>query len=168
MPDGLRVNFSDKEAKAQGQGADLMPRGNYHVICTDGSWEECGPNSKNPGKPYWKIECTIQDGPYTGRHLFTNVMLFEGALYTLSQIMKAMGLNTDAGDVEVPELEQVIGTHFVVGVSVKKETEEYDARNEIRSFMAYDAKTVALATATTKGATQTPGRSKKSSSLLPG
>jgi hypothetical protein len=167
MPDGLRVNFSDKEAKAEGQGADLMPRGNYHVICTDGSWEQCGPASKNPGKPYWKIECTVQEGPYAGRHVFTNVMLFEGALYTLSQLMKAMGLDTSVGDVEVPDLEQVIGTHFVCGISVKKETEEYDARNEIRSFMAYNEAGAKLVATTAKGGA-TATRSKKSSSLLPG
>lgn len=162
MTDGLRVNFSDKEASARGQGADLMPRGNYHVKCTDGSWEECGPNSKNPGKPYWKLEFTIQDGPYAGRGLFTNVMLFEGALYSLSQIMKAMGLSVDSGDTTVPDLEDVISRDFVVGVVVKKETEEYDARNEIRGIMPYDAKTVKLATASAKGTT-----SKKSNSLLP-
>jgi hypothetical protein len=142
VSDGFRVNFSDKEASSEGRSAELLPRGNYHVKVTEGSIEYCGPGSKNPGKPYYNLECTIQSGPHTGRKLFTNAMLFEGALYTITQIMKSMGISVTAGQMEIPGLNEIIGTDFLVAV-VKKPKQEvgdkvYDERNEINSFMKYD------------------------------
>ena len=147
ISDGFRVNFSDKEASSEGRSAELMPRGNYHVIVTDGSIEECGPTSKNPGKPYYKIECVIQTGPHAGRKLFTNAMLFEGALYTITQIMKSMGISVSAGEMVIPTLEEIIGNDFICAVVKKGESKgadgkEYDAKNEIASFMKYDASQV--------------------------
>jgi len=164
VSDGFRVNFSEKEASSEGRGADLMPRGNYHVKVTDGSIEECGPDSKNPGKPYYNLECTIQAGPHAGRKLFTNAMLFEGALYTITQIMKGMGISVTAGEMIIPSLEEIINTDFIVAVVQQgKRTvgdKEYDARNEIKSFMRFDASKVTTATG---GATAGSGKS----SLMP-
>jgi hypothetical protein len=142
ISDGFRVNFSDKEASAEGRSAELLPRGNYHVKVTDGSIEECGPESKNPGKPYYKIECTIQSGPHANRKLWTNAMLFEGALYTITQIMKAMGISVTAGEMMVPGLNEIIGNDFLVAVIKKPKQKvgdkEYDEKNEIQSFMKFD------------------------------
>jgi hypothetical protein len=162
--DGFRVNFSDKEASSEGRSAELMPRGNYHVKVTDGEIAECGPTSKNPGKPYYKLECTIQTGPNAGRKLWTNAMLFEGALYTITQIMKSMGISVTPGEMIVPTIEEIVGTDFLVAVSKKAEQtvgeKTYDARNEIQSFMKYDASQVSkLATA--------GGTSSGKSSLMP-
>jgi hypothetical protein len=142
--DGFRVNFSSKEASAEGRSTQLLPRGDYHVKVTEGSIEECGPESRNPGKPYYKLECTIQSGPHAGRKLFTNAMLFEGALYTIVQIMKAMGLSVEPGEMMVPSINEIMGNDFIVGVVKKGEStgtdgRKYDEKNEINSFMPYTA-----------------------------
>lgn len=139
----LRVNFSDKEASSK--ALDPIPRGKYYVKIFDITLASCGSQSKNPGKPYWNLECVVQDGPHEGRHLFTNVMLFNPALYSLSQMMKALGYDIQAGSFRVPNPDTLIGQEMIVKVRIKPETDEYDARNEINGFLAYDSKTPANA-----------------------
>jgi hypothetical protein len=148
--DGIRVNFSGKEAKAEGQSVKVLPRGEYHVKVTDGSLEEVKDDSKgNQGKPYYKLELTVQSGEFTGRRLTASAMLFEGALYTISQIMKAMGLETE-GDTIIPPLADIIGRDFIVGVTVRKANDDYDESNNVRSFMPVTDVTAKAASKTGK------------------
>jgi hypothetical protein len=141
VSDGFRINISEKEASSEGRSAELLPRGDYHVRCTDGSLESCGPESKNPGKPYYNLEFTVQSGPHAGRKLFTNAMLFEGALYTIVQIMKSMGLSVTEGEMEVPSIDEIVSTEFIAAVSKQNERtvgeKTYDARNEIKGLRKY-------------------------------
>jgi len=141
VSDGFRINISDEEAASEGRSAELIPRGDYHVKCTDGELKECGPESKNPGKPYYNLEFTVQTGPHTGRKLFTNAMLFEGALYTIVQVMKGMGLSVTPGDMEVPSIDEIVGHDFIASVSKSNEKtvgdKTYEPRNEIRGLRAY-------------------------------
>lgn len=143
---GLRVNFSEKEASSEARSAELLPRGDYHVSLTDIEHREVR-EGKNEGKPYWNLEFTIQSGPHENRKVWTNCMLFEPALYTLAQLLKACGYDVEAGDMEVPEPDELIGTEMVAAVVVKaksknKQTgEEYDARNEVNGIKKYDAST---------------------------
>jgi hypothetical protein len=167
MTDGLRVNFSEKEASSEARSMELLPRGDYHVAITDIELRE-SQSEKNFGKPYWGMEFTIQEGPYDNRKLWTNCMLFEGALYTFAQLMKALGYDTSAGEFEVPDPNDLIGQQVVVAVAkqgkrTNKETgEEYDERNEVKGIKAYDPNTF------TVGATQkTAAKAGGKSSLLP-
>lgn len=143
---GLRVNFSEKEASSEARSAELLPRGDYHAALTDIEYREVR-EGKNEGKPYWNLEFTIQSGPYENRKVWTNCMLFEPALYTLAQLMKACGRDVEQGEFEVPDPEEIIGTEVVAVVKVKgksknKQTgEEYEARNEVDGIKAYDAAT---------------------------
>src|SRR6266480_7795544 len=96
--DGIRVNFSGKEADAAPRDVEPMPTGKYLCAITD--VELCYSTSeKNNGKPYYSIEFTVQDdmrgGLYKERKCWSNVMLFEGALYSASQLAKAVGLTVD-------------------------------------------------------------------------
>jgi hypothetical protein len=88
----LRVDFSEKESSAEAKDFTPLPTGKYHVKVTDITIETCGPNSKNPGKKFYRLRLTVQEGKFEGRHVWSNVMLFNGALYSLVQILKAMGL----------------------------------------------------------------------------
>jgi len=167
MTEGLRVNFSDKEAASEARSVELLPRGEYHVSITDIELRE-SQSEKNYGKPYWGIEFTIQEGPYADRKAWTNCMLFEGALYTLSQLMKATGYDITAGDFEVPNPYDLIGKEVVVSIvkqgkrSNKQTGEEYDERNEVKGIKAYDADTFKVG-ATQKAAAKSGGKS----NLLP-
>jgi hypothetical protein len=136
--DGFRINISSKEASAEGRSTALLPRGDYHVKVTDGSIEECSPTAKNAGKPYYNLELTIQSGPHEGRKLYDNAMLFEGALYTIVQIMKALGHNVEEGEMIVPSLDEIIGQDFIVAVRKEPAKGDYDERNAVKSYMKYD------------------------------
>jgi hypothetical protein len=143
----LRVNFSEKEASSEARDFTPLPAGKYHVSISDISVAFCGPNSKNPGKPYYSIELTVLDGPFSNRKVFTNCMLFEGALYTLVSIQKALNMPLNG---KVPTPDELQGKEFIV--SVKNIVNDYKAKqddwsaadgpkprkNEVGSFFKYD------------------------------
>ena len=132
----LHVNFSEEEASSEAQGGELIPRGEYLVRITDGELRE-SKSEKNFGKPYYNLEFTIQDGKYQGRKLWTNCMLFQPALYTLSQLMKAIGIQVRAGaQMEVPTIEELMGKEVVVTTKIKKADDKYDDRTEINGIKA--------------------------------
>lgn len=139
--DGLRVNFSEKEATAANQ--EPLPTGKYLCHITDASIEECGPNSKNPGKQYLKFEFTVDDSneKYKGRKCWTNAMLFDGALYTISKMLKALGMSVEPGEMIVPLPDWWIGKQLIVGGTKVGETKDkvdptktYDPKFEPKNF----------------------------------
>lgn len=132
----IRVNFSSEEAESK--SFDDLPPGKYLVAVTDGKVRFCGPASKNPGKPFYNLEYTVQDGPHTGRKLFDNVMLFEGALYSLSGLMKALGVDISAGGFVVPKVSDLLGQKFIARVKIQPARtvgdKTYDARPEVKGY----------------------------------
>lgn len=158
----LKVNFSDEEAASEGRSFEPIPGGSYFARCTDWEMKECGPESKNPGKPYWHLEFVIQDGPFEDRKLWGNVMLFEGALYSLAQLMKAVGNWPLKGGV-VPDGSTLIGEPMILVVKKMRDKykEEKDGdgetyfKNEIGGYKKYE------------GAGSTTPSGKSSNSLLP-
>src|SRR6185503_1735600 len=106
------VNISSQEAEST--SLDVLPSGKYLCNIVEGSVEEVKPGKKNVGKPYWKLRFVVQEGKFAGRSIYGTVMLFEGALYSLSQIMKALGYDVTAGDITVPDVEELEGKTIVV------------------------------------------------------
>jgi len=151
----LKVNFSSEEASSEARKP--IPRGEYHVKITDIDLRE-SQSEKNNGKPYWAIEFTVQDGEYSDKRVWTNCMLFEGALYTFAQLMKALGYDIRSGEFTVPDAEDLISRDVIVRVSIRPERtvgdKTYDESNEIKGIKAW-----------TEGASV--GGKKKSGSLLP-
>lgn len=93
----IRVNMSDQEAKSTDRGP--LPRGKFHYKITDMEVNfVANAESANHGKPYLNFEFTVQDGEYAGRKDWTNAMAFEGALYTISQILKAIGQDVNPNE----------------------------------------------------------------------
>jgi hypothetical protein len=139
MSEPLYVDLSEKESVVK--DFTPVPRGAYHVVCTDGELRE-SKSDKNKGKPYYALEFTIQDGPHENRKVWTNAMCFAGALFTMVQLVEAMGgeVPKGGGKFRIPAIDELIGKHFIARVSIKPETDEYDAKNEIRGFKAYDGK----------------------------
>lgn len=160
---GLKVNFSSEEAASEGRSFDPIPAGEYHVKITDVELKECGENSKNPGKPYWGLEFTVQEGEYEDRKVWTNCMLFSPALYTLSQLMKSLGHNITEGSFELPDGEDLIGRDVVIIVKIQGKRvvngTEYEPRNDVKGIKAW-------VEGMKVGAT-TGGAKKKAGSLLP-
>jgi hypothetical protein len=152
MDTGIRINLTSKEASAGPQ--DPVPNGQYLVAVTDCEQTECGEESKNPGKPYYKVEFTVQEGPYEGRKIWTNAMLFSGALYTIVNMLKAVGIDVDKDsgffqvegfdDCTVPDPDWWIARQMVVKTKVQKggykkgekapDGERYDDKSEVKGF----------------------------------
>ena len=150
--DGIRVNMSAKEGKSK--TLEPLPSGRYLVAVTDCDLDECGPSSDNAGKPMFKLEVTVQDGDYEGRKAWTNVMLFEKALYSISQMIKAQGVDIkevgDKAEFQVPGYEPnvipgpeywmskqfIIRTKLMPKRKDPKSGKEYDERTEIKGFMS--------------------------------
>jgi hypothetical protein len=138
---GIKVVLSEKEASSS--ILEPIPSGYYKLNITDVELRE-SKSVKNLGKPYYAIEHTVAEGEHEGRKVFSNVMLFAGALYSLNQLLEALGIETQAGEIEVPEPEELLGQEVVAKVkitpkrSVKDEktgeTKEYDAKNEIGGY----------------------------------
>lgn len=162
----LKLNLTLEEASSEARSFKALPTGDYHVKITDIELQECGPNSKNPGKPYWHITHVVQEGDYENSHLWTNAMLFEGALYTLVQLLKATGHFDGAGSaLTVPDPDSLIGRDVIVNVQRKKDgwamkdaspNDPPIFKNEIKGYKTFEEGAVAAAA----------GKAKKNS-LLP-
>ena len=152
-PSELRVNFTDKEAASK--ALEPLPSGTYDVFITDVEPRQCGPDSKNPGKWYYALEFTVDGGPYDGRKTWTNAMLFPGALYTISQAMKAIGLPEPkpGEETNLPGPEDLRGKPVTVVCALgkaqigdgTKEAPQYPAKVEVKGIKARGDSKVAAA-----------------------
>jgi hypothetical protein len=143
---GFKVNFSDEEAASQARDYTPMPTGKYYVRVTDIEDKICGPEAKNAGKPYWAVEFTIQDGQYEDRKAWTNAMIFEGALYTLSQLLKSTGFEHALETGDIPDGEELVSKECIISlVKVRdkyREKEQGSAealyKNEVKGIAPYE------------------------------
>lgn len=140
MTQPLKVNFTTEEADSAVR--EIPPSGDYIVNITDGELKAVKPNRKNTGRPYWQLKFVVQEGKYTGTTLISSVMLFEGALYSLAQLMKALGFEISGGESELPSLEEIIGRQVVVrGIKQAPKTmpdgTELNERFEIKGFKVF-------------------------------
>lgn len=149
---GLHVNFSDQEAGSEALDFEALPSGKYYCRVTDIELKEVGQDSKNAGKNYWAIEFTVQDGEYENRKLWTNAMLFEGALYTLVQLLKATGHEDAIATGDIPDADEFLSKEVMLNVKKLRDTyrENRDGsdepmwKNEVKGIKAYEgAKTEA-------------------------
>lgn len=138
MTDNIRVNFTDQEAGSEARSFDPLPRGKYPVKITDIELRYVK-QGKNEGRPYWNVEFTVQEGDYVDRKVWTNVMLFDGALYSLAQLLKATGFEASMNAGIVPDPDELITRDVVINVIKKAATDEFDARNEVKGIMKPDA-----------------------------
>jgi hypothetical protein len=144
--EGLRVNFSQEEASSEALDLSIMPTGDYVGTITECQLTR-SKSVKNPGKPMYKIAIQIQQGKYARRKLWTHVMLWNGALYSLAQLLKALGQPLDGN---VPVADFFIGKQ--VGIVVGRDSEKpkldddgnptgqmYPAKNNITGFKSPNA-----------------------------
>lgn len=138
---GLRVNFSDQEAASEAFSFEPIPSSSYHAKITEIEERE-SKSDKNFGKPYWAVTLVIQEGQHADRRLWANVMLFDGALFSLAQLLKA----TDHADAlesgKIPDPEVFITKDVVINVAKVKDTykmnqedsDEILFKNEVKGF----------------------------------
>jgi hypothetical protein len=162
--EGLRVDFSSEEADSEALSFDPIPTNSYHVKITNIEDREAGEEAKNPGAPFWNVEMTVQEGEYTDRKVWANVMLFSGALYSLAQLLKATGNAKAIETGKIPAKETFISQDIIA--VVKKQRDKYAEKrdddgvpqwkNEVKGFKAYS-----------EDALKKAGTTGKSTSLMP-
>src|SRR6185503_5249622 len=166
MTDGwLNLNFTDQEAASEVREFSALPSGAYLVAVTDlESRESTNPKTlaKHNGQaPYVTLELTVQedgsDGSHIGAKAWWNVMLFEGALYSLGQLMKAWDLVP--GRDPVPNPQEWLGRTFVmVGQQEQAKTKSDDVDPKtgkpvyVNKFEEKDGRRVAVMRYEVKGA----------------
>jgi hypothetical protein len=77
-------------------------------------------------------------------------MLFNGALYSLAQLMKATGRDITVEDFEVPDIEEMLGEEILVSVSRIRDKYNEDKvgdgepifKNEVKGYKAVDDATL--------------------------
>lgn len=124
---GIKVNVSDQEASSGDRNFDQMPIGKYHASITSVELEEAT-SDDNYGKPMLAFEFTVQDTPgtwqkYANRHDWTRACLWEGALYTIIGILKA--LPSETGDSTKTAYDDCNGPD---GLDIPTEPEFYEGR----------------------------------------
>jgi hypothetical protein len=156
----LRVDFSEKELASEARDFTPMPTGKYNVAVTEVEVKACGPESKNPGKPYWALTLVVQDGKYEDRKLWSNVMLFSPALFSYVQIAKALGGEWEAsitpGNAQygkIPHGDKLVGQMLTVNVAKQVDQYKIDRdgledgepkpfKNEVKNYSAAGAGTI--------------------------
>lgn len=143
---GIKVNLSDKEAKS-GDYVPL-PSGSYHCAIVEADNRESN-SEANPGKPMIYFTFNILDGVYADRTMGTNACLWEGAAYTIVNLLKAIGEFENCGgkkNLDIPTApEFYVGRELMVrrGVNpkTKKENPNDDPMSwvEVRGFSAVQA-----------------------------
>lgn len=151
---GLRVNFTQQERESTAREYELMPSGTYTCNIVECKLK-LSKSEKNPGKPMYAMTLVVTKGKYQRRRLWTHIMLFDGALYSFSQLMKALDQPLDGS---VPRADFFIGKTVDVTVGTQKERpknsedkrpvhtipdgEKYSAKNEIGGFKKTSSVTV--------------------------
>lgn len=174
MSENIKVNFSTEEADSEARSYDVLPTGEYVCAITEVKTVVIkdvngnGEPNKNAGKHYWNMQFTVQDGPHSGRKLFTNVMLFDGALYTLAQLLKAIGLSNALQSGNIPGPSEFEGKKVTV-VAVKQRDDYKMSKSGPGADVEYktEVKGIKSASAGKVSSSSAPSNSSGGSSLLP-
>jgi len=141
----VKVNVSDREDSAGSY--QPLPSGNFRCVITDVDPRE-SQSEANPGKPMLYFTMTVQDGPYAEREMGVNACLWEGALYTIINLLKAIGEyeNCKSADgLDIPDApEFYLGRELNVRRGVNRKTKEKNPEDdpaswiEVRGFSKYE------------------------------
>jgi hypothetical protein len=146
----IKVNVSDQESHAGEY--EILPSGNYHAVITEVEQKE-SKSEKNTGKPMLYFTLNIQEGKYAEKTMGVNACCWDGALYTIINMLKALGEYENCGgqrDLDIPTTpEFYIGRDIMVRRGLnrkslekarKEEGPDVDPKEyiEVRGFSAYD------------------------------
>lgn len=140
----FKLNMTDDEAARK--DFEFPPTGNYLVRIAGVELKEVEKVGDNFGKPFWKLNLVVEEGPYKGASIPTTVMLFDGALSTIKRLCEAIHPEyIDGNNILLPTVENgmpdptpwegqlvaIKGTKFAAGTRVTQgkrsgETREYD------------------------------------------
>lgn len=156
----LNINVSDKAAQERKPFEDL-PEGWYRVRISDVELRE-SQSEKNSGKPMYNFEFTVTEdtevnptnadgaSEFADRRVWVNACLWEGAEFTIVNIMRALGYEIQPGALAVPditndeEIDAFLGRELDIKYGVTKKErararrEGDEASKEVTSFRSAD------------------------------
>ena len=142
----IKVNTVSEREASSGDGSGYLPSGSYHVVITEVEAAD-SQSEANPGKPLLKFTAAVQDGQYADREMKWTACCWSGALYTIINLLKALGLYEESfkgGELNIPDApEMYIGRHVMarrgVNKKAKAENPEDDPMSwiEVRGFAPY-------------------------------
>lgn len=114
--DGLKLNLTDQEAKSEARTYEVPPSGQYICNIVELTTETVKPGSDNAGKPYWRARFVIDQGSkFDGTPLFSNIMLFEGSAYQITQLVRSVFPELLEGNqLRIPNSEAFMGKQVMV------------------------------------------------------
>lgn len=151
---GIKIDFTGVAGQ---QTFEPVPSGKYIVTVSDYRQGKASDAAKNPGADTISWELTIDStlsGETTvpsrnggelkveGRKIWENMTLVEASMWRLKAFLEACGFDVE-GEIDF-DPDEVIDTQLVVKAGVQKgrknrETgEEYEPRNNVRSFHSLD------------------------------
>jgi hypothetical protein len=151
----IKIDFTDVEGQ---QTFEPIPSGKYLVEVTDYREGTASENAKNPGAPTISWELTVQstlngdetvvgsdgkDLKVEGRKVWENMTIVPASFWRLKALLAACGFDV-SGEIDF-EPEEVLNSVLVAQVGIQKsrknrETgEEYEPRNQVKSFHQVDA-----------------------------
>ena len=172
MSDAIfKLDFTedDKNSTSKSFEPGRIPNGpqNCAVTDVDIAQVKSGPNQ---GKSYWKVELTIQDGPFENSKLWPNIMLFNvtGGNWFMAQFLKATGHSDALETGELPLAGDLIGAQVVAQVKRVKDKYKNDKepRNDGSSWYKNEVGGFVVDDDNDSSASAPKGRTKKTS-LLP-
>ena len=162
----LRLNLTDSEAKSVARSFEVLPTGSYlcNVVGID---EKEVSQGVNADKPFWNIHFVVDvtNGKYEGSHIYTNVMLFEGALYSAKQLVESVFPDqVDGNSINIPAAEAFYGKQVVVIGQKFKEGSEIKRQGKVTGHREKDVFEVR---GFKPASTSTANKTKVENSLLP-
>lgn len=137
----LPSTFNHEEHEKMGDFSPI-PAGEYLAMIVESELKmtKAATEANNPKLgQYVSLKFKIEGGDYDGRTIFTNLNIInpnqqavEIANKELASICEALGLGP------VDDTEELHGKPLVIRVSIKAETAQYPARNEIKGYAAAD------------------------------
>lgn len=115
--EGLKLNLTDQEAASEVRTYVVPPTGGYICNIVDLQEEQVRPDSpNNAGKPYWSARFVIDQGSeHDGTSLYCRIMLFEGALRQIKQLVQAVFPEAIEGNkITIPPADKFLGRQVLV------------------------------------------------------
>lgn len=118
----LSFNLSDTEATT-GDSFEPLPEGWYDAVIDEVEEAE-SKSAKNLGKPMYVVDYKIEGGDFDGRTKREWACLWEGALFTIVSLQKAIGRpeTVSDGKLEVMSADELVGKRLKLRIKHKEET----------------------------------------------
>lgn len=107
----ITINIDAEDAAS----SELIPTGVYDAV-VDEVVEQASKSAENAGKPMYRTVFKIEGGDYAGRKATSYICLWQGAHFSLLQLLKAIGTEVKPGTLTVPSPKELTGKKVAIKI----------------------------------------------------